>query len=163
MELLPLMTDEHGKPVGWRLSADWKTVTLPAGKTFRIGPYKFQGWIRRFVGIVNNPLTQISHNVFERIFAFTPYQMWLLGQNRPGPAGDIWLETYDVVNNIYIVQYQPQPPQEFLAGMDIWITAPATPVIGTLGWHIIFVDNKDIFVKKLHEVLGTLKLREVIP
>jgi hypothetical protein len=170
MELLPLIVDERGEPVGWRVLSDYVTdIVIPPGRSYHIGPFKYPGWIRGLVGISNSPYVQVVHNVFEKEMVFTAYTLLGLGEISPTPIGSVWLQTWDAVNNVYKVLYAPIPPQEFKKGTDIWMTAPTvdpvtglpitTPAAGTLGWHVILLLDREKFLSKLHEVLREVAAR----
>jgi len=167
MELLPLITDEFGNPYGWKVDfKQERNRTIRPGEVIHLGPWENPGWMRFAILLSNNPYTKLYQTVhhIERPISWSFYELYLYGATSPGPVGLIWLQTYDTLNNIYLMLYQPVPPQELSPGSDVWIELPETdpfgnaitsPAIITYLTHVILIDSKDRFTRKLQEVLGT--------
>lgn len=166
MEFLPLMVDDYGQPVGWVPKYDSVDRVLQPGNKYNIGPFDQPGWIRWVTGITNNQFTTIDQNVWGKSMTFSPYSLFSIGETSFDRVA--WVQLYDVANSLFKVLYQPDPPQEFLKGTDIWVTAPnidpttglpiTTPTYITLTWHIILIRDRRLFLDKLQEVLGTKKV-----
>jgi len=165
------MTDEYGRSVGWKPDTDLiMNITLQPGQTEHVGPWEKPGWMRCLGVYSDNPYVRVSQNIYsiEKPFEWDFFTLFVYGENRPGPGGSlVYLEKYDVVNNIYKMIYQPQPVQEFLAKSDVLITLPTRDPFGNAittaaiisHFHqTILIDNVAKFTAKLQEVLGTRRV-----
>jgi hypothetical protein len=166
MELLPLIVDGKGNPYGW--AADFRYEfyrALEPGRELHLGPWRKPGWMRSAILLSNNPHVRVSQTVFhgQRPVSWSFYEAWLYGMTSPGPIGLAWVPKYDAANNIYSMLYQPVPPQEFMAGADIWFSLPETDPTGapitapaTISYsvHVIVLDSREKLIEKLREILS---------
>lgn len=94
--------------------------------------------MRYVVGIVNNPYSIIEHNVYGgKPVAYSYYTLFVMGFTTPMPAGANWIQTYDVVNNIYVASYSPVPPQEFVPDPVTYVSCFAPTVNPLTGAPIV--------------------------
>lgn len=161
LELLPLID-----PSSWKHVFDLiQNRVIQPGKDLRI-TWEKKAWIRYVVGYANNPYTTIEHNVYGgKQVTMSFYQLFALGVTSPMPAGAIWIQTYDAVNNIYLACYSPVPPQEINPYPTTYIAliAPTvnpltgapivTPTVMTLLYDSVVVLDEEKFkegLRRLH-------------
>lgn len=167
LEFLPLID-----PSSWKHVFDTiQNRVIQPGRDLRI-TWKKKGWIRYVVSTVNNPYTIIEHNFYGgKQVSTSLYQLFALGITSPMPAGVNWIQTYDVVNNIYVAAYSPVPPQEIRPDPTTYIAAIAptvdpltgapivTPTVMSLLYDSVIVLDEEKFKEGLRGLGIRLPLR----
>jgi hypothetical protein len=167
MELLPLISTSS-----WKHQFDYmQNRVIQPGFDLRV-EWRNKGWIRYVVGITNNPYTTIEHNVFGgKQISVSVYQLYALGITTPAPAGTNWVQTWDPINNIYVVCYTPVPPQEIVPNPVTYISAYAptvdpltelpilTPTTMSILYDSVIITDEEKFKEDLKAILGNAKLK----
>lgn len=109
--------------------------------------------------VSNNPLTQVEHNVYITPSNWTFYDIYYLGGWIKSDRM-LFLRRYDTLNDVYVMSYEPEPPQEFTpkcpGGQQEIYTSMRAPsdaaVVISMLHNVILVTDEKKFRKSLERL-----------
>lgn len=130
-------------------------ITVSPGDYY-IWTAKNPGWLQFVMGVVDNPLAEIIHDLWVRPETLTPALAYALGWVQAQDAY-MYLTVYDTTDNSYVAIYHPRPYKSFTKGKTIKIQAPAAvPITGTLEIMVAYIVNLGDFMESYWNLTGTM-------
>jgi hypothetical protein len=148
---------------GWSYSTKDIDVpfTVPKGLTKLIDETTKEGWFIAGMCSLSDPNAEfiiVSYDPSKGYIesSLRPIALKEAGLIAPNPTG-IWCSRYDDTAQIYIVCYMPTIWMPFTSGCKLSVKASTDKDLTVYNYtHILAViDNRNLFLKSLHEALGS--------
>ncbi len=132
---------------------------LPIIKKYTIKDFKDDsGWIDYYYFSFNKKDVKLKMMYNNTDWEYTPKEMYDLGMTEPSNYG-LYLDKYDVTNNLYTIRFDPAVPMSFRDGLKFEYIKTSVGVFNIIKYRIecfVFYSST-AYVESILEPLKTLK------